>query len=129
MRITRVALGLLIFVVILGIGDKLLSIAGTDAGLFGSTPSLLIATGAALVGGIIAQRGMLLPILGLWLIFWVYVIYVLHAIAVPTGAADLSATIGANLIAIVSSAAALGIGTVAGQALARKRSNKSLAAP
>ena len=67
-------------------------------------------------------------VLGLWLAFWVYVIYVLHAITVPTGATDLSATISANLVAISSSFVALCIGTVAGQALSRRRNNTSVAA-
>ena len=128
MHIKRVALGLFVFLSALIAGDKLLSVAGIESGLFGSVPSLLIATAASLVGGLIAQRGMLLPVLGLWLAFWAYVIYVLHAIAVPTGAADLSATMSTNLVAITSSFVALCIGTVAGQALSRRRNNTSVAA-
>ena len=128
MHIKKIAFGLFIFLTALIAGDKFLYLAGNESGLFGSVPSLLIATAASLAGGFIAQRGMLLPVLGLWLAFWVYVIYVLHAIAVPTGAADLSATISANLVAISSSFVALCIGTVAGQALSRGRNNTSVAA-
>ncbi len=50
MHIKKIAFGLFIFLTALVAGDKLLSLAGNESGLFGSAPSLLIATAASLAG-------------------------------------------------------------------------------
>jgi hypothetical protein len=115
-KIAKVLVGLLIMIAIQAIGDKLLATTNVQPGMYASLPSLVVALIAAFAGGFIARRGMLIPALSLWLILWVYVIYGLYTIAAPTGTADILSIVRFNLVAIVSSFFALGLGTLAGQA-------------
>ncbi len=74
---------------------------------------------ATAIGAFIARRGFVLPALGLWLVEWLLVVYLLYFIAAPTGQASFLAIAQVNLRSIVLSALAVAIGALVGQALAK----------
>lgn len=82
--------------------------------------SVVLGFFGAAIGAFIARRDFVLPALGLWLVGWVLVAYLLYSIAAPTGHASFLAIAQINFLSIVLSTLAVAIGALLGQFLANR---------
>ena len=117
MNTKRILLGLAAAAVFGLVAGELISLAN-----FTVNPALqsaVLGFLATAIGAFIARRGFVLPALGLWLVEWLLVVYLLYFIAAPTGQASFLAIAQVNLRSIVLSALAVAIGALVGQALAK----------
>ena len=117
MNTKRILLGLAAAAVFGLVAGELISLAN-----FTVNPALqsaVLGFLATAIGAFIARRGFVLPALGLWLVEWLLVVYLLYFIAAPTGQASFLAIAQVNLRSILLSALAVAIGALVGQALAK----------
>lgn len=118
MNTQRILLGLAAAVVSELVAGQLLSLTNLSAGPVVQTVALTF-LGAA-VGAFVARRGFVLPALGLWLVEWLVVVYLLYRVAQPSGQASIRAIVQLNLLSIVLCALAVVGGVWLGQAVARR---------
>lgn len=126
-QVARVLLGLLVIFVVSMVGDVLLPETGMPKPMYWSPVATLIGLVGAFLGGLVARRGLLLPALAVWLCLWCYLTWALYQIADGTGNASLSSILHFNGAAIAASFAALIVGILAGQWLARRLTARPVA--
>jgi hypothetical protein len=118
MNMKRILLGLAAAAVFGLVAGELISLANVTVNPV--LQSIVLGFLATAIGAFIARRGFVLPALGLWLVEWLLVAYLLYFIAAPTGQASFLAIAQINLLSIVLSALAVAIGALVGQALAKR---------
>jgi hypothetical protein len=118
MNMKRILLGLAAAAVFGLVAGELISLANVTVDPV--LQSIVLGFLATAIGAFIARRGFVLPALGLWLVEWLLVVYLLYFIAAPTGQASFLAIAQINVLSIVLSALAVAIGALVGQALAKR---------
>jgi hypothetical protein len=118
MNMKRILLGLAAAAVFGLVAGELISLANVTVNPV--LQSIVLGFLATAIGAFIARRGFVLPALGLWLVEWLLVVYLLYFIAAPTGQASFLAIAQINVLSIVLSALAVAIGALVGQALAKR---------
>jgi putative Mn2+ efflux pump MntP len=118
MNTKRILLGLAAAAVFGLVAGELISLANVTVNPV--LQSIVLGFLATAIGAFIARRGFVLPALGLWLVEWLLVVYLLYFIAAPTGQASFLAIAQINLLSIVLSALAVAIGALVGQALGKR---------
>ncbi|MGY1424149.1 hypothetical protein [Lysobacter sp. A289] len=111
-------LGLATLVAVQIVMSNLADAIGADDLSYITSRSVLIAFTAAFAGGIVARKGFVVPALGMWLIIWAAIAYVLYQIAEPFGQAPFASILQHNWVAFLLSGAATAVGAFLGQALA-----------
>ncbi|HEU4670863.1 MAG TPA: hypothetical protein VFR91_09140 [Dyella sp.] len=124
MKMKRIALGLAASVTFGLIAGWLLSLAHIT--IDSLLQIVLVGFVAATIGAFIARRGFVLPALGLWLVQWLVVVYVLYWIAEPTGQASALAIVQRNMPGFFLSAAAVASGALLGQVFAGRAQRAAL---
>lgn len=125
MNTERILLGLAAAVACDLVAGELLS--GASSAVHPVLQSVALSFLATAIGALIARRRFVLPALGLLFVECLLVVYILFAMAAPTGQARVLAIAGTNLLSLVLSALSVVMGALVGQALARRAQRGALA--
>ena len=120
-------LGLAAMIVVQIILSNLFIAVSADQLGFATLQQVLAALLAAFAGGTVARKGFVLPALGVWLIVWVAITYILYRIAEPTIQDTLASIFQHNWVAFLLSGVATGIGALLGQAFVAGRASHAAA--
>jgi len=120
----RLWLGLAAMIAVQMVVSNLFMTISPDQIRFIAPQSVLAAFLAALAGGAIARKGFVLPAMGVWLVVWAAITYVLYRIAEPMMQDLMASIIRNNWLAFVLSGVATGIGALLGQWLTAGRARR-----